>query len=111
MGSKTHINDILIKLLLKGCGQNDGVRGKPGSAQLPGRNVYVFLQTTNVFKVSLATYRIEMSLKCVKSQKCVTSGGGGVGGRSGDDNAAKPATAVQVCVSTSVNLMSVSAFT
>lgn len=40
-----------------------------------------------------------------------TSGSGGVGGRSGDDNAAKPATAVQVCVSTSVNLMSLSAFT
>lgn len=27
----------------------------------------MFLQTTNVFKVSLATYCIEMSLKCVKS--------------------------------------------
>lgn len=64
-----------------------------------------------MFKVSLATYHIEMSLKCVKSQKCVTSGGGGVGGRSGDDNAAKPATAIQVCVSTSVNLMALSAFT
>ena len=55
MESKTHINDILIKLLLKGCGQNGGSEGSQGRLGCQGKIFYMFLQTANVFQVSLAT--------------------------------------------------------